>query len=98
MVYNLEIKYLTKTKKVYKTHYYKLFFKSLVYEYNLPVNLRLVWYNKLQQIKIYENCLNKYCLISFNKSSVYTFFKLSRHNIRSLGYKGLLNGVFKSSW
>lgn len=58
----------------------------------------LKYYFEIQRKKTNKKSRLKTCLYTKNNRGVYSFFQLSRHNIKRLANLEKLPGITKSSW
>lgn len=78
----------------------RLFYRSIYLNTNLSKEIRKYAYVKLT--KLPKNCLNSRiknrCVFDNGSKSIFRDFKMSRFKIKDLGSKGLINGLYNSSW
>jgi len=98
MLKNIFIKDKKKRKIFLKNYIKKQCLKSILYNENLPLQIR--WQASVLQykLKISISKLKKRCILTNRSHSTISNFKLSRIQLRKLVSSGLISGLTKSSW
>ncbi len=77
--------------------------KSLTFDSYFKINLRIgllfFWtHHSLRKSFFKSWFLKNQCLVTWRTGSIYSFFRLTRLEIRERAHLGFLNGIRKSSW
>lgn len=78
----------------------RLLYRSIYLNKGLSNEIRKYAYVKLTMLP--KNCLNNRiknrCVLDNGSKSVFRTLKMSRFKVKELGSKGLINGLYNSSW
>lgn len=105
-IYKKNCRKLVKTKgrsKALGVFLFKAVERSCVFDKNFSdvfrLSLLFIWvHHNLRKSLFYSFFLKNQCLATWRVGSVFSFFKLTRLEIRERAHLGFLNGIRKSSW
>ncbi len=83
--------------KFYKNMQRSVFYKSIVQNQNLPLQVRLFAQEKIGKDESIVKIQNR-CILTGRGRGVYRFCKLSRIKLKEKASAGALMGVSKTSW